>query len=306
MVKYWLLLGCAICLLSGCKNQGKTAEPKEELPPKISEIAPESPDDSAESNVAAEEKQNTPQEESSSSPPKPSESKQEVRTETETQKVEAAQEPAADPPPETTDETKSEGEASEEKKDVPDTLDKVKEPKSDLEKTIVGPDGPAEPKENSRFGPSFPPKDSPNKKVPEDVKGMVMDPRIAPDSNADFDEKRVPLGRSSDQGKTGLSSIPRALVYYPHGDDIQGLSNSQGVRISASGKTSITKVRIDEPKGPFQFRKAISLPLVLAEGAGTIIEVQCDEGAEPHETTLTLESESGTMTIPLRYFPTPP
>ena len=169
----------------------------------------------------------------------------------------------------------------------------------------MGPDGPAEPKENARFGPAFPPKGSDSKKVPEDVKGMVIDPRIAPDSNADFDEKRVPLGRSTDQTKQGMSSIPRALVFYPQDAANAGVPNSQGVRVSVSQSTTIVDMKIQEPHGPFQFKKKQALPLSLKDRAGAIIEIQCNEGAVAHETTLTIESSTGSLTVPLRYFPIP-
>ena len=304
MLKYWLLAGCVLCFSFGCKEESSSNPSPAQASLKASSTEEAAPDDSEEkiavqADASAKPTKDTPA-------PAPDTGEQQLKEpetpEKGTPPEETKEEPAVVP-------VETEGEEEEKPKaeeTVPESLDKKAEEKSDLEKTIVGPDGPAEPKENSRFGPSFPPKDSQNKKVPEEVKGMVMDPRIAPDSNADFDENRVPLGRSSDEKSTGLSSIPRALVFYPLNEELKGLVNSQGVRISAVKATSLQKVRIDEPQGPFQFKKPVVLPMDLKEGAGAIIEIECAEGADVHETTLTLESSAGTLVIPLRYFPTAP
>jgi len=201
------------------------------------------------------------------------------------------------------EDTESKGE--EPQADPKPKTEKKKE-NSDLEKVIVGPDGPAEPKEGGQFGVAFPPKDSPAFKVPEGKDVGVVDPRVAPDSNADFDEERVPLGRSTDQLNKGLSSIPRALVFYPLPDVAKGQTNSQSVRISSNEATTLSRVVIGNPAGPFKLKKAATLPMALGNGGAVLMEVECSEGDMAHETTLVIEGKNGTLTLPLRYFPTAP
>lgn len=197
-----------------------------------------------------------------------------------------------------------EGEEGPEADDKPKT--EKKDETSDLEKVVVGPDGPAEPKEGGQVGVAFPPKDSPAFKVPEGKDVGIVDPRVAPDSNADFDEDRVPLGRSTDQGDNGLSSIPRALVFYPLPDVAKGQTNSQSVRVSSNEATSLSRIEIGNPAGPFKLKKAVTLPLALEKGGAALMEVECSEGDTAHETTLIIEGKNGTIALPLRYFPTAP
>jgi hypothetical protein len=201
--------------------------------------------------------------------------------------------------------TESNGE-EEAQADANPKTEKTKGEPSDLEKAIVGPDGPVEPKDGGQVGVAFPPKDSPTFKVPEGKGVGVVDPRVAPDSNADFDESRVPLGRSTDQNDKGLSSIPRALVFYPLPDVAKGQSNSQSVRVSSNETTSLSRVVIGNPAGPFKLKKTVTLPLALKKGGAALMEIECSEGDTAHETTLVIEGKSGTLILPLRYFPTAP
>ena len=167
----------------------------------------------------------------------------------------------------------------------------------DLKKKPRGPDGVKEDKKQAKFLPSFPPKHDKGH-LPAGVGESILDPRIAPDADADFDAMRIPLGTSSDAGGSGLATIPSALSFHL---GAEGPGNHQRVRAEATEPLEIISVQLMDETGTFKVQQPPKLPYLMALGEAVFITVGSKGGTGPEETTLRIETDKGVKKIPVRY-----